>query len=83
VRLNDKDKTATLVAEQVHSPALTASFEGNVQPLPDGNVLQAVATVSTSAFESQVTIPAQPYVAVQALDGAGRRLATSSVAHAA
>jgi len=28
-----------------------------------------------------VTIPATPYVAVQALDSAGRALATSSVVH--
>ena len=165
IRLNDKDRTATLVDEEVHSPALSASFEGNVQVLPNGNTflgwgqqpyfteynsrgqavldgrfvganssyraysypwtgtpttvpavsasssgadtsvyvswngatevtswrvlagasadaLQAVATASKQGFESQVTIPAQPYVAVQALDSAGAVLATSSVVHA-
>jgi hypothetical protein len=165
VRLDDKDKTATLVEQVVHSPALTASFEGNLQALPNGNTflgwgqqpyfteynsrgeavldgrfvganssyrayrfpwagtprtlpsvtastsgadtnvyvswngatqvtswrvlagasaaaLQAVATASKQGFESQVTIPAQPYVEVQALDSAGRTLATSSVVRA-
>ncbi len=37
VRLNDKSMTATLVDQQVHSPALAASFEGNVQGLPGGD----------------------------------------------
>lgn len=165
LRLNDKDRTATLVDEVVHSPALSANFEGNVQALPNGNTflgwgqqpyfteygsrgqtvldgrfvganssyraysypwagtpttapavsasssgadtnvyvswngatdvaswrvlagagadaLQAVATASKQGFESQVTIPAQPYVQVQALDGAGRTLATSEIVHA-
>ena len=164
VRLNDKTRTATLVSEQVHAPALAASFEGNVQALPDGdeflgwgqqpyftefnrhgqmvfdgrfvganssyrayrypwtgtpvqkpavaastagattNVyvswngatqvtswrvlsgssatgLQAVETAGKQGFETQIAIPAQSYVAVQALDGAGRVLATSSVVH--
>jgi hypothetical protein len=165
VRLNDKDRTATLVDQEVHSPALSASFEGNVQALPNGNTfvgwgqqpyfteyspsgqtvfdarfvgnnssyrayafpwtatpqtlpsvtassagastnvyvswngatkvsawrvlagasagaLQAVATATKQGFETQVTIPAQPYVAVQALSSAGGVLATSSVVHA-
>ena len=46
------------------------------------DALQAVATASKQGFESQVTIPAQPYVQVQALDGAGRTLATSEIVHA-
>jgi hypothetical protein len=37
VRLDDQAKTATLVSQDFHSPALAASFEGNVQPLPDGD----------------------------------------------
>ena len=158
--------TATLVTEDVHSPALAAGFEGNVQELPGGDdfvgwgqqpyfteydskgqlvfdgrfvgnnssyrayrvpvdrdaddaavgdaprragastnvyvswngatqvsswrvlagasrgALQAVATATKQGFETQVTIPAQPYVQVQALDSAGRTLATSSVVHA-
>ena len=44
--------------------------------------LQAVATATKQGFETQVTIPAQPYVAVQALSSAGGVLATSSVVHA-
>jgi hypothetical protein len=162
VRLDDKSMTATLVSEDLHSPALAASFEGNVQALPDGNsfvgwgqqpyftefdsqgqmvfdarfvgsnssyrayryswtgtptgapavvastsggttnvyvswngatqvaswrvlagsaanALQAVVTSTKQGFESQIPIAAQPYVAVQALDAAGRALATSSV----
>ena len=43
---------------------------------------QAVATATKQGFETQVTIAAQPYVEVQALDSAGRALATSSVVHA-
>ena len=165
LRLNDKHRTATLVDEVVHSPALSADFEGNVQALPNGNTflgwgqqpyfteydsrgqtvldgrfvganssyraysypwtgtpttvpavsasssgadtnvyvswngatdvaswrvlagagadaLEAVATASKQGFESQVTIPAEPYVQVQALDGAGRTLATSEIVHA-
>ena len=46
------------------------------------DALQAVSTTTTQGFETQVTIPAQPYVEVQALDSAGRTLATSSVVHA-
>ncbi len=165
VRLNGKAKTATLVDQDVHSPSLAASFEGNVQALPDGNAfvgwgqqpyfteydssgqvlfdarfvgnnssyrayvypwigtprtapsvsattsgagtnvyaswngatqaaswrvfagatgdaLEAVATATKEGFETQVTIPAQPYVEVQALDSDGRPLGTSSVVHA-
>jgi Arylsulfotransferase (ASST) len=37
VRIDGKEKTATLVAQEVHSPALTASFEGNVQALRGGD----------------------------------------------
>jgi len=164
VRLDDKDMTATLVDEQVHTPALAANWEGNVQPLSNGNTflgwgqqpyfteydsrgqmvldgrfvganssyraysypwtgtpttapavsavssgaetnvyvswngatqvtswrvlagagadaLQAVTTASKQGFESQVTIPGAPYVAVQALNSAGAVLATSSVVH--
>jgi len=162
VHLDSKTKTATLVTQDLHSPALAAAFEGNVQQLPGGdnfvgwgqqpyfseynskgqvdfdgrfvgnnssyrayrfpwigtpstlpsvsastagsstNVyvswngatqvaswrvlagpsadnLNAVTTASKQGFETQVTIPAAPYVQVQALDGAGRTLATSSV----
>jgi Arylsulfotransferase (ASST) len=165
VQLNGNTKTATLVSEDLHEPALAASFEGNVQELPDGDdfigwgqqpyftefntkgevvfdgrfvdsnssyrayrfpwigtpaavpavatsnsgsntnvyvswngstqvsswrvlagatadTLQAVETATKQGFESQLTIPAQPYVQVQALDSAGRTLATSSVVHA-
>jgi len=162
VRLNDSDMTATLVDQEVHSPALAASFEGNVQELPGGDdfvgwgqqpyfsefsdqgqvvfdgrfvgnnssyrayrfpwigtpttlpsvktstagsstnvyvswngatrvaswlvlsgpsedALRPVVTVTKQGFETQITIPAQPFVEVQALDSAGRALATSSV----
>jgi len=165
VRLNSETRTATLVSQDVHMPALAASFEGNVQELPGGDdfvgwgqqpyftefnsqgqivfdarfvgnnssyrayrfpwigtpttlpsvsastsgsatnvyaswngatevaswrvlagatadALQAVMTAPKQGFESQVTIPAQPYVQVQALDSAGRTLATSGVVHA-
>ena len=165
IHLDSKTKTATLQTQDLHSPALAAAFEGNVQELPGGddfvgwgqqpyfseynskgqvdfdgrfvgnnssyrayrfpwigkpatspsvsvstsgattNVyvswngatqvaswrvlggasatsLSAVATAAKQGFESQVTIPAEPYVAVQALDSAGRALATSSVVHA-
>ena len=165
VRLDDKARTATLVAEDRHSPALAASFEGNLQPLsggdefvgwgqqpyftefnsqgqmvfdgrfvganssyrayrfawtgtpstppalaalrsgsttdvfassngatqvaswrvlagPSANALQAVLTGSTQGFETQLAIPAQPYVAVQALDRTRRVLATSPTVHA-
>jgi hypothetical protein len=44
-----------------------------------GDALQAVATATKQGFETQVTIAAQPYVEVQALDSAGRVLATSSI----
>jgi hypothetical protein len=37
VRLDDKEKTATLVTEDLHSPSLAASFEGNLQALPNGD----------------------------------------------
>ncbi|HUA49068.1 MAG TPA: arylsulfotransferase family protein [Solirubrobacteraceae bacterium] len=37
VRIDGKQKTATLVAQDVHSPALAASFEGNVQDLRGGD----------------------------------------------
>jgi hypothetical protein len=40
-----------------------------------------VATATKQGFETQVTIAAQPYVEVQALDSAGRVLATSSIVH--
>jgi hypothetical protein len=165
VRLDDKAKTATLVSEDLHSPALAASFEGNVQALPNGdeflgwgqqpyfsefnsqgeavfdgrfvdsnssyrayrspwrgtprsapdvaasvsgatakvyaswngatevaswrvlagpsaNALQAVVTAPKDGFETEVAIAGQPYVAVQALDGAGHTLATSSAVRA-
>ncbi|MBV9943107.1 MAG: arylsulfotransferase family protein, partial [Solirubrobacterales bacterium] len=165
VRLDDKTKTATLVIEDLHSPAVAASFEGNLQPLPGGDefvgwgqqpyftefnsqgrmvfdgrfvdanssyrayrfvwtgtprtppalaaassgsttnvfvswngatqvaswrvlagpspdALQAVLTGPKQGFESQLVISTQPYVAVQALDRAGRVLAASSTLHA-
>jgi hypothetical protein len=44
--------------------------------------LQAVVTAPNQGFESQIAIPTQPYVAVQALDATGRTLATSSVVQA-
>jgi hypothetical protein len=37
VRLDSAGKTATLVREHQHSPALAAAFEGNVQALPGGD----------------------------------------------
>ena len=46
------------------------------------DALQAVTTAGKQGFETQVTIPAQPYVEVQALDSAGRILATSNVVYA-
>jgi hypothetical protein len=164
VHLDDNAMTATLVSEDLHSPALAASFEGNVQALPNGDsflgwgqqpyftefdphgnmvfdgrfvdanssyrayrsawtgtpstppavaattsgsttnvyvswngstqvswwrvlagpsadALQQVQTAPKQAFESQIAIAAEPYVEVQALDSAGRALATSSVVH--
>jgi hypothetical protein len=164
LRLDSSGKTATLVSQNQHSPALAAAFEGNVEALPNGdqfvgwgqqpyfseydargqlvfdarfvdsnssyrayrlqwtghpaggpavaastsgstmnvyvswngatqvaswrvlagsaaNALQAVVTSSKQGFESQIAIASQPYVAVQALDSAGRTLATSSVVH--
>ena len=49
---------------------------------PSADALEAVLTMGKQGFESQIAIPAQPYVAVQALDGVGRVLATSSTVHA-
>jgi hypothetical protein len=43
--------------------------------------LQAVLTATNQGFETQIAVGTQPYVAVQALDAAGRTLATSSVVH--
>jgi hypothetical protein len=163
VRLHGK--TATLVSEYQHSPALSAAFEGNVQALANGDqfvgwgqqpyfseydakgqmmfdarfvdsnssyrayrfpwvgkptggpsvvtttqgtttnvyvswngatqvaswrllagstadALQAVVTTTKQGFENQIAIATEPYIAVQALDAAGRPLATSSVVHA-
>jgi hypothetical protein len=48
---------------------------------PASDSLQAVVTAPNQGFESQIAIATQPYVAVQALDAAGRTLATSSVVH--
>jgi hypothetical protein len=162
VRIDGKQKTATLVAQEMHSPALTASFEGNVQALPGGDEfvgwgqqpyfteydrsgqvvfdarfvddnssyrafrfpwtgtpsappdvaastsgasttvyaswngatevsswrvetgatptrLLPAAAAARQGFETQIEIPAAPYVAVQALDGHGRVLGTSKV----
>jgi hypothetical protein len=161
VRIDRSKRTATLVAQHVHSPALAANFEGNVQELPGGeefvgwgqqpyftqydargrvvfdgrfvgdnssyrayrsawtgtpasppvvrasagagstnvyvswngatrvsswrvlagaapNALQAVLTAAKQGFETRIAIPPQSYVAVQALDGAGRVLAASA-----
>jgi hypothetical protein len=39
LKLDPKRKTATLVREDDHSPSLRADFEGNLQPLKDGNQL--------------------------------------------
>jgi Arylsulfotransferase (ASST) len=165
LRLDGHAKTATLVAQHVHSPALTANYEGNVQELPDGddflgwgqqpyfteyspggqvvfdgrfvganssyrayrfrwtgtprtapavratssagntdvyvswngdtrvaswrvlagaspNALPAAVMASKQGFETQIAIPHQPYVAVQALDRAGRVLASSATVRA-
>jgi hypothetical protein len=164
LRLDSTGKTATLVSQYQHSPALAAAFEGNVEALTNGdqfvgwgqqpyfseynargqlvfdarfvdsnssyrayrlqwtghpagapavaaassgstmnvyvswngatqvaswrvlagsaaNALQAVVTSTNQGFETQIATASQPYVAVQALDGAGRTLATSSVVH--
>jgi hypothetical protein len=161
VALDGKQKTATLVAQDLHTPALTANFEGNVQALPGGNqfvgwgqqpyfsefdssgqmvfdarfvgnnssyrayrfqwtgtpatpptvaastsgattnvyaswngatqasawrvlagasasALSAVLTAPKKGFETQIAIPAEPYVAVQALNRAGQVLGTSA-----
>jgi Arylsulfotransferase (ASST) len=161
VRIDGKEKTATLVSQDLHAPALTASFEGNVQALHDGDefvgwgqqpyfsefdssgqmvfdgrfvgnnssyrayrypwtgtprtppavaaltsgtatnvyaswngatqvsawrvlagasagALQAVATAPKRGFETQIPISSEPYVAVQALNSAGRLLGTSA-----
>jgi Arylsulfotransferase (ASST) len=161
VALDRKQKTATLVTQDVHAPALTASFEGNVQALGNGdqfvgwgqqpyfsefdstgemlfdarfvgdnssyrayrfqwtgtptsppnvaaltsgagtdvyaswngatqvsewrvlagtspNEVRAVLTAPKQGFETQIPIPSAPYVAVQALDHAGRVLGTSA-----
>ena len=43
--------------------------------------LEVVRTAAKQGFETQIPIAPQPYVAVQALDSAGRALATSSVVH--
>ena len=37
VRLNSNGKTATLVSQEQHSPALAAAFEGNVEALSNGD----------------------------------------------
>jgi hypothetical protein len=50
---------------------------------PAANSLQAVTASTKRGFESQIAIAAEPYVAVQALDAAGRTLGTSSVVHVA
>ena len=166
VRIDGQEKTATLVAQDLHAPALTASFEGNVQALRDGDefvgwgqqpyfsefdssgqmvfdgrfvgnnssyrayrypwtgtprtppdvtalasgtttnvyaswngatevsawrvlagsssgALQAVATAPKRGFETRIPIESERYVAVQALNRAGRVLGTSAtvVAH--
>lgn len=44
------------------------------------SALRAVATVSKHAFETPITISRQPYVEVQALDGSGNVLSSSTVA---
>jgi hypothetical protein len=46
------------------------------------DALQAVVTTTKQGFENQIAIATEPYIAVQALDAAGRPLATSSVVHA-
>ena len=43
--------------------------------------LHPVLTASRQGFETQIAVPATPYVAVQALDATGKVLSTSSVAH--
>ncbi|MBV9001808.1 MAG: hypothetical protein JO304_22305, partial [Solirubrobacterales bacterium] len=49
---------------------------------PGADALEPVLTASKQGFESQLAIPTERYVAVQALDSAGRTLATSSVVQA-
>jgi hypothetical protein len=161
VALDGKQKTATLVTQDLHAPALTAGFEGNVQALPGGNqfvgwgqqpyfsefdstgqmvfdarfvgnnssyrayrfqwtgtpatppnvtastsgattnvyaswngatqvsawrvlagasstALSAVLTAPKKGFETQIAIPSEAYVAVQAMNRAGRVLGTSA-----
>ena len=56
-----------------------ASWRVLAGPAPDA--LEAVVTATKQGFETQIPIACQPYVAVQALDDAGRALATSSVVH--
>jgi hypothetical protein len=165
LRVDVTNKTATLVREDLHSPALVASFEGNVQALPNGDEfigwgqqpyfsefdsagrtvfdgrfvdqnssyrayryqwtgtpttppsvaastsgttttvyaswngatqvagwrvlagatpsqLGLVTVAVKQGFETQINIPAAAYVAVGALDSAGRTLGTSTVIHA-
>ncbi|HTU87386.1 MAG TPA: arylsulfotransferase family protein [Solirubrobacteraceae bacterium] len=165
VALDGKHKTATLVTQDLHAPALTASFEGNVQALAGGdefvgwgqqpyfsefdssgqmvfdarfvgdnssyrayryewtgtptappdvaaatsgamtdvyaswngatqvsdwrvlagassNSLRAVETAPKQGFETQIEIPSEPYVRVQALDHAGGVLGTSETVQA-
>ena len=43
------------------------------------NALSAVLTAPKQGFETQIEVPAAPYVAVQALDAQGRKLGTSKV----
>jgi hypothetical protein len=37
LRLNIKQRTATVAGQDLHSPSLLAQFEGNDQPLPNGD----------------------------------------------
>ena len=162
LRLNLKQKTATVVTQRLHSPPLLASFEGNEQEMPGGDdfvgwgqepyfsqydaqgkivfegrfvddnisyrayrfpwngtpatppavasakhgrkmtvyaswngatnvakwrvfggkspsAMPAVATATKRGFETAITAPARPYVAVQALDAKGHVLSRSPV----
>jgi hypothetical protein len=56
-----------------------ASWQVMAGASPDA--LQPATTAAKQGFETQIPIAPQPYLAVQALDAAGRALSTSSVVH--
>jgi hypothetical protein len=61
-------------------PGTVARWRVLSGPVP--NALQAAATAPKQGFETQIPIRPQPYVAVQALNCAGRVLATSATVKA-